>query len=289
MNITFGMRVANLSEVALLPSPIWPTGANPSDTVRMLVRRTFVNKCLAMWLEPLKKASFTPVSLPDPWGVMQRVVPLLHSYVGDDPECKDVNCTKSGKFPCERCLVPMRERWDVMGVFPARLEVNQKAECDRMQQDKIREGEYSTLPIPSCLWGFNFSDREWGSSTMHLPYEALHDADCGVWLYIVAIVKPYLQAEGHPNVSGECIAVLSLCLGFHTLRACARPHAGALREINARMTMMPRDRDFALPHCDGKYWPDHSRVQAKEHRNVMQAAPFLFHGISDALEGLLIA
>jgi hypothetical protein len=34
-----------------------------------------------MWLEPLKKASFTPVSLPDPWGVMQRVVPLLHEQI----------------------------------------------------------------------------------------------------------------------------------------------------------------------------------------------------------------
>lgn len=55
------------------------------------------------------------------------------------------------------------------------------------------------------------------------------------------------------------------------------------------MTLQPRDHDYALPLCDGRYWPDHSRVQAKEHRNVMQAAPFLFHGISDALERIFIA
>jgi hypothetical protein len=202
MNIAFGMRVQNLCEVGLLPSPPWPAGANPSDEVRMLVRRTFINKCLSLWLAPLKAASYTPLSLVDPWGVSQQVVPLLHSYVGDDPECHDVAGIKCGKYPCEKCLVHMLERWDIFGVFQVRHEVSQRAECAQLKETKRREGQYSTLPIESGLWGFNFSDREWGSSTVHMPYEALHDADCGVWLYLVALVKPYLQAAGHPNVAG---------------------------------------------------------------------------------------
>lgn len=59
-----------------------------------------------------------------------------------------------------------------------------------------------------------------------------------------------------------------------------------LREINARMQLMPRATDFQLPYCDGCYVPDHSRVQAKEHRNVMQVLPFMYDGIDADLTEL---
>lgn len=56
-----------------------------------------------------------------------------------------------------------------------------------------------------------------------------------------------------------------------------------IREVNRRMLLFPRHEDFQIPYCGGKYWPDHSKVQAKEHRNVMQIAPFLFVGIDNDL------
>ncbi|KAF5829602.1 hypothetical protein DUNSADRAFT_15856 [Dunaliella salina] len=44
--------------------------------------------------------------------------------------------------------------------------------------------------------------------------------------------------------------------------------------------MMPRADDFQIPYCNGKYFPDHSRVQAKEHRNMMQIMPHTLNGIN---------
>ena len=59
-----------------------------------------------------------------------------------------------------------------------------------------------------------------------------------------------------------------------------------LNLINSRMAMLPRATDFALPFCNGDYIPGHSRVQAKEHRNVMQILAFLLNGIDDDLTEL---
>lgn len=52
------------------------------------------------------------------------------------------------------------------------------------------------------------------------------------------------------------------------------------------MTHLPRATDFALPFCNGNYIPGHSRVQAKEHRNIMQILPFLLQDIDDDLTEL---
>lgn len=43
----------------------------------------------------------------DPFGQTQFVVPQLFSYVGDEPELKDVLCIKGGNtaYPCELCCV----------------------------------------------------------------------------------------------------------------------------------------------------------------------------------------
>ena len=56
-----------------------------------------------------------------------------------------------------------------------------------------------------------------------------------------------------------------------------------LRLLNTRMAAMPRASDFSLPLSGGKYFPEHSRVQALEHRMVMQVYPFLANGIDDDL------
>jgi len=41
--------------------------------------------------------------------------------------------------------------------------------------------------------------------------------------------------------------------------------------------------DFQLPYANGKYFPaaDRSRVQAKEHRNIMQVCPHILNGIDE--------
>ena len=57
-----------------------------------------------------------------------------------------------------------------------------------------------------------------------------------------------------------------------------------LAELNHRMRLIPRaEGDFSMPFCGGKYFCDHSNVQAKEHRNVLQVLPHLFHGIDEEL------
>jgi hypothetical protein len=57
--------------------------------------------------------------------------------------------------------------------------------------------------------------------------------------------------------------------------------AANLAEVNRRMKMLDRADDFALPWCDGCYVGGHSRVQAKEHRMMMQIFAHFLWGIHD--------
>ncbi len=54
-----------------------------------------------------------------------------------------------------------------------------------------------------------------------------------------------------------------------------------LVELNSRMKLLERSEDFYLPWCDGKYVGGHSRVQAKEHRMVMQVLAHMLWGIHE--------
>lgn len=67
-----------------------------------------------------------------------------------------------------------------------------------------------------------------------------------------------------------------------------RSSKAMLSKINARIqtSELPRAQDFSLPYSAGKYIPDHSRVQAKEHRNVMQILPHILADIDDNLTRL---
>jgi hypothetical protein len=49
-------------------------------------------------------------------------------------------------------------------------------------------------------------------------------------------------------------------------------HAALYAEMEARMDCMPRSDDFNLPCRDGGYIRDRSRIQAMEHRTVMQVS-----------------
>jgi hypothetical protein len=65
-------------------------------------------------------------------------------------------------------------------------------------------------------------------------------------------------------------------------------HAAKLKNINKRIAtdQMPRAPDFNLPRSGGNYVPDHSQVQAKEHRNVMQILPHILADVDDELTEL---
>lgn len=52
------------------------------------------------------------------------------------------------------------------------------------------------------------------------------------------------------------------------------------------LTLQILAEDFQLPRCGGKYFPDHSQVQAKEHRNVMQILPHVLNGLDEELTEL---
>jgi hypothetical protein len=230
-----------------------------------------VTKCLDILLEPLKRLSKSGVVLTDPWGKERTVFPVVHTYVADDPEAKVVCSIKSSKHPCENCLVPsdkLNAFVDKEGnllKYPLRLEKDQKDIYASIRGDPYADGKHSTAAVPSPLWGFAFGHAPFGSSTQCFPFESMHVCDLGVNLDIITLIKPYLSLELNPT---EC--------------------AAKLRDINARMREVPRARDFSMPYCDGKYIPEHSRVQAHEHRNVMQVLPFLLLGFP-MLQRLAIA
>eukprot|EP00798_Chlamydomonas_sp_ICE-L_P015133 gene15134-biopygen24195 len=61
-----------------------------------------------------------------------------------------------------------------------------------------------------------------------------------------------------------------------------------LSKLNSRLAsgVLTRASDFQLPYAGGVYVPDHSRVQAKEHRNVMQILPHILNDIDDDMTRL---
>eukprot|EP00798_Chlamydomonas_sp_ICE-L_P001924 gene1924-biopygen14746 len=61
-----------------------------------------------------------------------------------------------------------------------------------------------------------------------------------------------------------------------------------LSKLNSRLAsgVLTWASDFQLPYAGGVYVPDHSRVQAKEHRNVMQILPHILNDIDDDMTRL---
>ena len=86
----------------------------------------------------------------------------------------------------------------------------------------------------------------------------MHNQDLGIFLYMVkgseARMRAIMQSPQRANA--------------------------ALAELNVRMKKMLRTDDFQLPK---DYFPSPTNIQAKEHRNVMQVAPFLYDGINNKM------
>jgi hypothetical protein len=91
-------------DVGFFPILSQPSGM--SDSKWRLLKLAVYSRCLDVLLDEVKKASKDGIpGLPDPNGVERFVVPVLMSYVTDDPEAHDMSACKSGNLPCELCLV----------------------------------------------------------------------------------------------------------------------------------------------------------------------------------------
>ncbi|GAX78381.1 hypothetical protein CEUSTIGMA_g5823.t1 [Chlamydomonas eustigma] len=261
------MRNANFRDVAYFPKPVFPQRL--SSAAKRQVKLHMLSLCLGILLKDIKALSHSGVNLVDPWGNNQFVVPMLFSYVGDEPEIKDLSCVKGppSAFPCEFCMVFLEQLSNLSIAWPQRTESthNLKLQEALAAQSVARRNEIcsalSMHAVPSGLWGFNLSNSAiLGGAYQCFSFEAMHNEDLGVFLYIVDTIKPYLE-----QYYGTAASVRMMV------------------EINERMRQVPRATDFALPYCDGEYIPNHSRVQARELRNVMQVLPFLLDGLDDDL------
>ena len=121
---------------------------------------------------------------------------------------------------------------------------------------------YSTHRVESGLWGWAFADGHC-SSTLVYGYDTLHIEDLGIFVNFVFYICKYLIKK-YGKAKGEAL----------------------IKELNRRLGVVGdhfRADDFWVPRCGGEYFPKHSKVQAKEHRNVMQALPHILHGIDEDL------
>jgi hypothetical protein len=265
LNIAYSKRIHNLKTVGYIPTYGRPD-AIVKDEIWRLTRLQVFSKCLSHLLQPMKVASKLGIPLVDPDGIRQHVHPRLLSYVADDPELKDVYCIKNGKLPCEMCYVPKTELSDIKKWWPFKSEIQQK-DIQQKMASLVGQGpqgkkayaalskEWSMTHVPSPLWGFEGQDGDGeGCITSVSGYETMHNEDLGVFLYIVENIDVYFRHHMPNPVQANRL----------------------LRTLNARMRQMTRSDDFALPYCGSKgYFPDHSQVQAKEHRNVMQILPHI--------------
>ncbi len=199
LNVPYSKRIGHLSTVAYIP--VLDKPAYLSQSTWRLVKLWVHSKVMSLLLDPLKRLSKDGKRMNDPSGQPRHVFPRLASYVLDAPEGADVMMVKGwpSDHPCEVCMVPKAQLGEI-GSWPSRTEQEQEAHYKELRQIR-RNAErskqsalYSQQPVPCALWGF--SDQRFqgiGSSTRVLGYEAMHNEDLGVFLYILMIMEPYLR------------------------------------------------------------------------------------------------
>lgn len=181
------------------------------------------------------------------------------------------------------------------------------------------EAQHSTHSVASGLWGFADSQDELGSSTLACAYESMHNDDLvsalqvaarvqdgslashthtstlsnhqGVFLNLVKVVSAHLaQLPSGVLVLHETLVTQGLSVRCPSSTHSLNPAGSRLiKTLNARMHQCPRADDFSIPHAGGVYFPAHSCIQAKEHRNVMQILPHILKGLDDKGELVRLA
>lgn len=130
--------------------------------------------------------------------------------------------------------------------------------------------QYGLHPVVCALWGFNFADNQDEhyasivSPYCAFSYEGMHNDDLGVFLYMIDAIGAIIDTYHHDDEAWTKAKTSAL-----------------LKKLNERMRLCPRAVDFNLPWCGGSYFPDHTRVQAREHKLVLQIVAFLTNGLDD--------
>lgn len=140
-------------------------------------------------------------------------------------------------------------------------ELNNPRTTKKRRKDIL--SDYSVQPHQSALSGFVDGASDQGSYFNAFAYDSMHIEDLGTFLYIVHVSKEYLKQKYDAAVAQ---AKLDEC----NTRLCA-------------LMNLVRAEDFSLPDCEDGYFPAPSLVQAKNHRNVMQVLPHIFHGVDQDL------
>ncbi len=202
LNVPYSKRIAHLSTVAYIPVLNKP--ANVSKATWRLVKLWIHSKVVSLLLDPLKRLSKDGKWMKDPTGQPRHVFTRLASYVLDAPEGADVMMVKGwpSQHPCEVCLVTKGEL-EQLGSWTSRTEAVQEQRYKELRQvgsnaerSKL-SAQYSQQPVPCALWHFHDQRFQgFGSSTRVLGYEAMHNEDLGVFLYIIQIMDSYLRSIG---------------------------------------------------------------------------------------------
>jgi len=69
-----------------------------------------------------------------------------------------------------------------------------KAGPTKLAQDKIGS-DYSTHAVASGIWGFADCEDDYGSSNLCVSYDAMHNEDLGIFLYLIKGVSEKISAK----------------------------------------------------------------------------------------------
>ncbi|GJP31086.1 hypothetical protein CLOM_g1562 [Closterium sp. NIES-68] len=161
--------------VALLPLPDTDL---PSE-----VKTRLFHACLDIVFAPLVKASKSSIAITDPFGVTQRVFPLMYAYVGDYPEtCRVTGTMQHGcKMPCSLCQVPAELLDCLDRKFPWRTMFEQQ----QALASKERARNMGTHNVENVFWKWNHAKTEWGNPYQIVVPDVLHAVDIGIWKHIL--------------------------------------------------------------------------------------------------------
>ncbi|CAI5469585.1 unnamed protein product [Closterium sp. Yama58-4] len=238
--------------VAMLPMP--------RSTWSSHVKTQLYQKCMQIILQPLLDASnsSTGCTWSDPYGDLRTVWPLLYCVAGDYPETCKVSCTfqHSSARPCSLCYIRKEDLDDLSKASKMRNVKEQRfimnkynaLSCTNKTLAANFAKNWSTFPVPSFLWGWRFSEKDWGNPYLALMPDVLHQADVGVWTHIREALSQLPKAKD-----------------------------GTLDARHKWMWLNGRIAGLKLPQ-PGNYFTSAASVSAAEHRAVMQVAIFILEG-----------
>lgn len=200
-----------------------------------------------------------------PGNANARLLPALHSWIGDTPELHALagilasHCCQCDHGPLStRTLLELALSLD----FPIRI----AADAMRVRQEALTMSKTAGakhcagIGIRMCespFWGWAQNDFPHGNIYMGLNTDSIHGMDLGVFPMFLSSLCAMLK-DRFPD---EC-----------------KDKLDAINTALVEIWEGGRWEFFNIP-CKGFYLPDHPHAQAGEHRNVMQIFMFAVEGI----------